>query len=166
MPRSLSPLLAAALLFAGAAHADQSTQVHAEKGWIRVLPAGLPAGGYVTLHNTGASAVALTGASSPRYGRVMLHQSTTEGGMGRMSMVEQLAIPARGSVALAPGGYHLMLMQATRAVSAGETVSVTLDFADGSHLPVDFLARPANAVDAGDAAPTGTNPGGATSQAH
>lgn len=166
MPRSLSPLLAAALLFAGAAHADQSTQVHAEKGWIRVLPAGLPAGGYVTLHNTGASAVALTGASSPRYGRVMLHQSTTEGGMGRMSMVEQLAIPARGSVALAPGGYHLMLMQATRAVSAGETVSVTLDFADGSHLPVDFLARPANAVDAGDVAPTGTNPGGATSQAH
>ena len=153
MPRPLPLLIAAGLLFAGAAHADQSAQVHADKAWIRVLPAGLPAGGYVTLHNTGDSAVALTGASSPRYTHVMLHQSTTEGGMGRMSMVEQLAIPAHGSVALAPGGYHLMLMQATKAVNAGETVPVTLDFADGSHLPVDFLARPANAVDAGDAAP-------------
>lgn len=158
MPRPLPLLIAAGLLFAGVAHAGQSAQVHADKAWIRVLPAGLPAGGYVTLHNTGDTAVALTGASSPRYAHVMLHQSTTDGGMGRMSMVDQLAIPAHGSVALAPGGYHLMLMQATKAVNAGETVSVTLDFADGSQLPVDFLARPANAVDAGEAAPAGMDP--------
>ena len=158
MTRRFSALLAAGLLFAGAAQADQAAQVHAEKAWIRVLPAGLPAGGYVTLHNTGDTTVTLTGATSARYGHVMLHQSTTEGGMGRMSMVEQLAIPAHGSVALAPGGYHLMLMQATKAVNAGETVPVTLDFADGSHLPVEFLARPANAVDAGDKAPAGMDP--------
>jgi hypothetical protein len=166
MPRSLSLLLAASLLFAGAAHADQSAQIHADKAWIRVLPAELPAGGYVTLHNSGDSPVALTGASSPRYTHVMLHQSSTESGMGRMSMVDQLAIPAHGSVALAPGGYHLMLMHATGAVSAGDTVSITLDFADGSHLPVDFMARPANAVDAGDPVPAAASSAGATPPGH
>lgn len=158
MPRALPLLIAAGLLFSGVTHAGQAAQVKADKAWIRVLPADLPAGGYVTLHNTGDTAVALTGASSARYSHVMLHQSTTEGGMGRMSMVNQLTIPAHGSVALAPGGYHLMLTQTTKAVSAGEKVPVTLDFADGSQLPVGFLARPANAVDAGDAAPASMDP--------
>jgi hypothetical protein len=105
----------------------------------------------VTLYNEGDQAVALTGAGSTRYAHVMLHQSTTAGGMGRMSMVERLAIPPHGSVALAPGGYHLMLMQAGATVSPGDTVPLMLDFDDGSRLPVAFLARPANAVDAGDA---------------
>lgn len=146
--RSLG-LLLAGLLAAGAAHADQASQVHADAPWLRVLPAGLPAGGYVTLRNDGDAAATLTHASSARYGEVMLHQSTTDGGMGRMKMVDRLVIPAHGQVALAPGGYHLMMMQAHGAVAAGDRVPVTLDFADGSHLSLEFLARPANAVDAG-----------------
>ncbi|MEW5835013.1 MAG: copper chaperone PCu(A)C [Pseudomonadota bacterium] len=144
----------AGLLMAGAAHADQASQIRAERAWIRVMPAGLPAGGYVTLHNGGDEAAALTGASSPDYAHVMLHESTTEGGMGRMKMIDKLEIPAHGKVALAPGGYHLMLMHGASEVHAGAKVPVTLQFADGSQATVDFLARPANAVDAGpDAAP-------------
>jgi copper(I)-binding protein len=144
----LATTLLAGLLFVGTAHAaDQASQVHADQPWIRVLPAGLPAGGYVTLRNGGDDAVTLTGASSPRYAQAMLHQSTTEGGMGRMKMVDKVAIPAHGEVTFAPGGYHIMLMQASKPVQAGEQVPMTLQFADGSHLTVDFLARPANAVD-------------------
>lgn len=145
----LLPSLFATLLLVGAAHASQATQVHAEHGWIRVLPAGLPAGGYVVLHNDADQPATLTGASSARYASVMLHQSTTEGGMGRMKMVDHVVVPAHGNVAFAPGGYHLMLMQAQTPVQVGETVPVTLTFADGSRLDVPFLARPANAVDAG-----------------
>ena len=33
--------------------------------WVRWLPANLPAGGYVTLRNTGIRAQTLTGATSP-----------------------------------------------------------------------------------------------------
>jgi len=141
--------LIAGLLLAGAAHADQASQIRAEHAWIRVMPAGLPAGGYVTLHNGGDEVAALTGASSPDYGHVMLHESTTEGGMGRMKMIDKLEIPAHGQVALAPGGYHLMMMNGSGEVHAGAQVPVTLLFADGSKKTVDFLARPANAVDAG-----------------
>lgn len=143
-------LLAAGLLAAaGAAHADQASQIRATHGWVRVMPAGLPAGGYVNLHNDGNDAATLTGASSTDYRQVMLHQSSTEGGMGRMKMIDRLVIPAHGEVSLAPGGYHLMLMHGSDAVRVGSQVPVTLQFADGSHATVSFLARPANAIDAG-----------------
>ena len=147
-------VLLGGLLLAGAAHADQASQIQADSAWIRVLPAGLPAGGYVTLHNGGDSVATLTAVTSKRYAQAMLHQSTTAGGMGRMVMVDTLDIPAHGDVSLAPGGYHLMLMQATTPVQAGDSVPLVLRFADGSTLTVDFLARPANATDAGtDAMP-------------
>jgi len=66
--------------------------------------------------------------------------------MSHMSGIESLAIPAHGQVVLAPGGYHLMLMHAVAPVVPGTRVRLTLEFSDGSSLPVDFLARPANAL--------------------
>jgi periplasmic copper chaperone A len=141
--------LASGLLLAGGAHATQAAQVTASHPWIRLLPGDLPAGGYVELRNGGASSAVLIGAHSKMYASVMLHQSTQDAaGMDRMSMVSQLAIPAHGAVALSPAGYHLMLEQAASPPKMGDTVEITLDFADGSHLPVAFLVRPANAIDA------------------
>lgn len=145
--KRFSPLLLAGLLFVGAAHAAQAGQVRASHAWIRLLPAGLPAGGYVTLANDGDQPARLVGASSPVYGEVMLHRSTMPmGGMSQMSAVDHLDIPAHGTVALTPGGYHLMLEQAAHPPQAGDTVKVLLRFADGSTLDAGFLARPANAV--------------------
>jgi hypothetical protein len=146
MRSSALPLLLAGLLCASAAHAGEATGVHATGAWIRVLPGTLPAGGYVTLRNDGDQPAVLTGASSPAYGSVMLHQSSTETGMGRMRMVDRLEVPPHGQVALSPGGYHLMLMDAPKPVQPGQTVQVTLRFADGSTLATGFLAKPANAL--------------------
>jgi periplasmic copper chaperone A len=149
MLRQLFFPLASVLLLAGSAHATQATQVTASRAWIRLLPGDLPASGYVDLSNSGASNAVLIGAHSKTYASVMLHQSTQDAaGMERMSMVSHLPIPAQGKVALSPAGYHLMLEQAASAPKIGDTVEVTLDFADGSHLPVRFLVRPANAIDA------------------
>jgi copper(I)-binding protein len=139
-------LLLAGLLCAGAAHATQADHVHAGEAWIRVMPANLPSGGYVVLRNDGDGPAVLDGASSPAYGSVMLHQSSTDTGMGRMRMVESLTVPAHGQVALAPGGYHFMLMDAGKPVQPGQTVQLTLHFADGSTLVTGFLAKPANAL--------------------
>jgi len=144
------PLLAAGLLSAVGAHATEAEHVRATHAWIRVLPGDLPAGGYVMLENTSAQPVTLQGASSPAYGSMMLHQSSTEGGMGRMTMVDSLAVPAHGRAELAPGGYHLMLMKAAAPVKTGDKVKFALRFSDGSSLDVDFVARAANA--------TGDNP--------
>lgn len=141
-------VLSAGLLLAGTAHAAQADHVKASHAWLRLLPGALPAGGYLTLANDGSQAVQLTNASSPDYAQVMLHQSTEQGGMSQMRMLDHLAVPAHGQVALAPAGYHLMMMKADRTLKPGDNVRVILRFADGSTLPVDFTARPANATGA------------------
>jgi periplasmic copper chaperone A len=147
MKRRMLLLLLMALLplHARAAQADQIKASHA---WIRLLPANLPAGGYVTLDNQGASAATLVSAQSTTYASVMLHQSTTDQtGNNTMHMLDRLVIPAHAQVALAPAGYHLMLQQGAHALKPGDTIDVTLNFADGSHLQVPFLIRPANTAD-------------------
>lgn len=127
-----------------------SSNVQASQAWIRVLPGALPAGGYVTLTNPGDEDRIVVAASSSAYAMVMLHQSMLSSGSSRMRMVKQLRIPAHGSVQLAPGGYHLMLMHAKQPVHPGDHVPVTFHFADGNVLVVKFLARPANASGAAD----------------
>jgi periplasmic copper chaperone A len=150
MKPTILSLLLGSLLFAGAAHATAAEHVRASHAWIRVLPGDLPAGGYVTLQNDSDQPAALSGASSTRYADVMLHHSSTAGGMSRMTMVDTMTVPAHGKAVLAPAGYHLMLMQPGAPVKPGDTVQLTLTFADGSTLATDFIARPANAMDAGD----------------
>jgi copper(I)-binding protein len=134
------------MLAAGLAHAGTAMRIDASHAWIRVLPGALPAGAYVVLRNDGDRPVALTGADSSAYGMAMLHQSSQAGGNSRMAMVDALPIAAHGTQSLAPGGYHLMLMDAKQPVQPGDTVRIVLKFDDGSTLPVDFIARPASAL--------------------
>ncbi|GGA20450.1 copper chaperone PCu(A)C [Dyella nitratireducens] len=135
-------------LLAPAVQATQADQIKASHAWIRLLPADLPAGGYVTLDNQGSSAATLVSVHSAAYASAMLHQSTTDpAGNSDMHMLDRLIVPAHGQVSLAPAGYHLMLQQATHALKPGDTVDITLDFADGSHQRVPFQVRPANATD-------------------
>jgi len=141
-------LLAGLMVTHGVA-ATEAEHVHASHAWLRVLPGDLPAGAYVTLENSGDQPAALSGASSAAYADVMLHKSSSDGGMSRMAMVDSLTVPAHGKAVLAPAGYHLMLTKAAHPVKPGDTVRLSLKFADGSTLPADFTARPANAVDAG-----------------
>jgi copper(I)-binding protein len=136
------------LLLAGTAHAAQADHVRASHAWVRLLPGGLPAAGYVTLANDGDRPARLTAASSPDYGSAMLHRSAMRNGMSEMTMVDHIDLPAHGQAALAPAGYHLMLMKPAHPLKPGDKIRVTLRFADGSTLPVDFLARPANATGA------------------
>ncbi|NID16801.1 copper chaperone PCu(A)C [Luteibacter yeojuensis] len=135
-----------ALLACGAAFAADAASVGVTGGWIRVLPGSLPAGGYLTFENRSDRAVSIVAADSPDYASAMIHRSSTEGGMGRMEMVESVAIPAKGKLAFAPGGYHVMLMQPKHTVTPGDKVTVTFTLSDGEKIPATLVARPANAT--------------------
>jgi copper(I)-binding protein len=145
----LGSLLFAALLIPALADATQAQHIKASGAWIRLLPANLPAGGFVMLQNDSDQPATLNSAGSSAYASVMLHKSSTDGGMGRMEMVDSLAIPAHGKAALSPGGYHLMMMDAPKPLAVGDKVMVNLVFGDGSKSQVEFTVRPANAVDGG-----------------
>ena len=142
-------LLIGALCIAGSAHAAESPLAISD-AWVRWLPGDLPSGGYVTIANRSANPIALLGADSPDYAMVMLHRSLERNGVERMEPVERMDIPAHGSAALAPGGYHLMLMRPIHPVAPGDTVHLHLHFSgDAGTLDVPFTVRPATAQGSG-----------------
>jgi hypothetical protein len=141
--RAIAVALAAIALGATAALAapPPTSGLVVSNAWMRFLIRARPAAGYFTLRNETAAARVLVGASSPGCGSLMLHESLMKGGIDRMVMVENLPVPAHGSVSFAPGGYHLMCMAPAAAVVPGHTVPVTLEFQDGARLTAPFAVR-------------------------
>ena len=136
-------VLAGALAGTLAGHYVDAAQVSLSGAWFRALPAGLPAGGYFVLHNHGA-AVKLVGASSTACGMLMLHKSEVSSGMAGMTMAEDVDVPAGGTLAFAPGGYHLMCTSPGPAMAPGSHVPVVLKFSDGSSTTAAFAVKGAN----------------------
>ena len=59
---------------------------------------------------------------------VEIHNMTMENGVMKMRMLENLALKAGEPYKLAPGGFHLMLFDLKKPLTAGEQVSFTLHF--------------------------------------
>ncbi len=146
----LGALGSAGIGMAGLA-AESGAALSAKDAWIRWLPGSAPAGGYVTLVNSGDRPVSLVGASSADYGAVSLHRTRSHAGMSEMLAVDKIVIPAHSSVAFATEGYHLMLEQPKRALGPGDRAAITLRFSDGPPLTVQFALRK---PDAGAAMPS------------
>lgn len=154
----LSPLFAAALLFAGAqpvlAQAAKPATPHLMDAWVR-LPAvaGRPAGGYFMAHGTAAND-ALVAVSSPKAERIELHSMTNENGVMKMRKEDSFALPAKGTLTFAPGGAHLMIYGLSSDVKPGGKVPLTFRFQSGATVTLDAEARAAAAT-APKAADTG-----------
>lgn len=137
------------------AFAAKPAAIEVRSAWIRWLPAGLPAGGYMTLENHSTRPIDLVGARSPAYGDVMLHRSVRKGGTMEMLAVHKVTIPPHAVVEFRPGDYHIMLMQPKQDIHPGQRVPVNLEFSGGASLRVEFEVRPADA--SGASAANGMN---------
>jgi copper(I)-binding protein len=84
---------------------------------------------YMTILNGTESEQRLLSASSPAAQAAELHETVNENGVMRMVYhPEGFVVPAGGSVRLAPGGKHLMLINLAASLAAGDAISVTLQF--------------------------------------
>jgi periplasmic copper chaperone A len=109
--------------------------------WVRWLPAGLPAAGYLTLTNTGDKALALEAASSPSYGDVSIHRTVTRGTTEEMMPVKAITLEPHQTLEFQSTGYHLMLMRPAASADTSAKIPITLHFSDGSVLTVPFEVR-------------------------
>lgn len=100
------------------------------------------AGGYLTLHNRGMHSDTLVGVTADWAVEGMIHRTIEEEGRVRMMHLDRLAVPARDSVVLRPGGLHLMLLHLARLPAAGDTVEWTLHFASGATIQVTAPVHP------------------------
>jgi len=140
-PAPLLTLVAAGDMPVAARPTQPVGGLQVQDGWWRALPGNIPAGGYFTLRNNGRQPVALTGASSPACGSIMLHQTTSSGGMAGMKHVMSVDVPPGGSASFAPGGYHLMCMAPGPTMKPGGAVPVTLVLQSGAKLMATFAVR-------------------------
>ena len=135
------------LLFAGllSPFAALAQPIQAEQPWARATaPQQKVGGAYVTL--TSLAGDRLLGASSPVAGRVEVHEMQVDGTVMRMrELADGLPLPAGKAVPMAPGGYHLMLMDLKQPLVAGQTVPVQLRFRDAPPLDVVMQVAPVGA---------------------
>jgi hypothetical protein len=64
-------------------------------------------------------------------------------GMGEMTMqpVERIDLPAGETVSLAPGGYHIMLLDLAAPLEVGQTFDITLTFENAGEEAVTVEVR-------------------------
>jgi len=132
--------------------------IHAEQAWARATaPQQKVGGAYVTLISPGDDW--LVGVSSPVAGRAEVHEMRMDGNVMRMREVEGgLALPAGKVVALAPGGYHIMLMDLKQPLVAGQVIPMQLRFRSAPPLDLQVRVAPVGASappSAGASAPSG-----------
>jgi len=133
--------LPTALLLLAPALGFAAPPVTISAAWARATPPGVTtAAAYLTVANDGA-ADRLVGASSPAARQVLLHAEVEEHGMQHMRALESLEVPAHGSVELAPGHTHLMLVDIAAPLKPAATIEVTLHFEKAGDVTVDVPVR-------------------------
>lgn len=116
--------------------------------WIKATDDDMTAMFGTIVNDTDAD-ITVVGASSDAAGTVELHEVVTgEGGAMVMQPKEGgFTVPAGGSHELTAGGDHVMLMDLTAPLEAGQDLAVTLDLGDGSTLEVSAVVKPYTGAD-------------------
>jgi len=104
-------------------------EIKVSDAWVRTTAPGQPvAAAYMQL--TSDSDVDLVGASSDVAGSVEIHEMSMAGEVMKMRQVKVLPLKAGKAVELAPGGYHLMLLDLHHQIKEGEIVPIALMIKD------------------------------------
>ena len=110
--------------------------------WVRTAPAGADTAAYFTIVNGTATPDALVGVTTTASRSAGLHRTTTDpSGMTGMQMTPQVDVPAGGTVAFAPGGYHVMLVGVIAELKAGGQVELQLTFLKAGVVKVSAEVR-------------------------
>ncbi len=110
--------------------------------WARAAAQDGTSAAYLTIDNAGSSADRLLSVSTPAAGSSQVHETMSDAsGMTGMQPVDGIDVPAGGQVQLKPGGYHIMLMELTKALTAGETIQLTLVFQKAGPVVVTAEVR-------------------------
>ncbi|WP_294251405.1 copper chaperone PCu(A)C [uncultured Sphingomonas sp.] len=112
--------------------------------WTRqTAPGQRNGGGFLVVTNKGRAADQLVDVASPVADKVELHTMSMDGGIMRMRPVTGgLPIPAGGTLTLAPGGYHVMLIGLKAPLTLGTMVPLTLRFARAGTITVQLKVEP------------------------
>jgi len=110
------------------------------QAWARATPKGAKTGGgYLTIENNGTAPDRLIGGSADIAGSVQVHEMSMNNGVMNMRPLDKgLAIEPGKTVKLAPGGYHLMMMDLKSPLKKGDKLPITLEFEKAGKVQVSL----------------------------
>jgi copper(I)-binding protein len=124
-------------------------QVKIENAWVRATPGTAKvSAGYADLVNVGEASDQLISVTSPLSSIVELHESKIENGVMSMESVGKITVPGMTSVSLKPGGYHIMIMQLSKSLKAGDKLPLKFTFTNQGDVTVDAIVAPIGATKA------------------
>jgi copper(I)-binding protein len=144
-------LLLAVLATPAVALAQGTSPLRIEQPFARATaPTARAGSAYMTIVNSAATADRLLRAESSVAARVELHTVIKEGDVMRMREVPAIDVPANGKATLAPGGFHVMLMELKAPLKAGDTAAITLVFEKAGRIDIAVPILPLGAAPAGE----------------
>lgn len=140
----IRPLLTVMGLFCATSLAAQDVTIL--NAHVSAAPPGVMShAAYLELTNKSARTRSLIGLTARGYGMAHLHESKEQDGIVVMSMVHQLDIEPGQTVSLKPGRLHIMLMGPKGQKATGETITLTLHFANGQDIVAEAVIKPRDA---------------------
>ncbi len=125
-------------IWGGAMALQLAARIEDERAWVRAGPPGSQVtGAFMILKNKGDKAAQVVKAESAAARVTELHEHASENGVMKMRPVPAIVVKPKGETALKPGGYHIMLIDLKAPLKEGETVPLTLGFADGSSKKIE-----------------------------
>lgn len=116
---------AAAALLALTSASALAADLDVKTPWVRGTVAGQKAtGAFMELSSPAGTTI--VGAASPVAGVTEIHEMKMDAGVMKMRAIPRLDVPAGKAVSLAPGGYHVMLMDLRQQLKKGDVVPLTL----------------------------------------
>jgi copper(I)-binding protein len=113
-----------------------------QDAWIRgIPPSATTTAAFMTIHNAGSDDAILKSADCEVAETVQIHTMEQVGEIMKMKEVSELRIPANGQAILAPKGYHIMLIGLVRPIKEGESIPLSLNFADRATVVVDAVVK-------------------------
>ncbi len=115
-----------------------ATQLSVEDAYVRATPPNSKnSAAFMVINNTGNEEVKLIAAASDIADRVELHTHIHADGMMKMRQVPEVSIQAQNTVALQPGGYHVMFVNLKQPLKEGQSVAILLYFDNGEQIKVN-----------------------------
>lgn len=128
-----------------------AADVDVKAPWVRATVTGQQATG-AFMEVTSKAGATIISVSSPVAGVTEIHEMKMDGGVMKMRAVARLDLPAGKPVKLAPGGYHVMLMDLKQALKRGDFVPLTLKI-EGKDKAAESIEIKAEVRDLTAAAP-------------
>lgn len=136
MRRLLVPLIVLMLSACGS-----SAKVEVSDPVVALSPvSGRPGVAYFSLHAK-ARPMKLLGITSPRVGRIELHDSGMAGGMMQMGPLKDNSFGSDGEMVFKAGGRHAMLFDVDPTVKPGGTIPLIFDFDNAPDLTVTVAVK-------------------------